>query len=69
MADYEQWLGTSHPEAASVVQHLLKDDLNYWTGNKFEKNDSLWWRSPPWVCDVSDFRNWLDTKPFDRRQS
>jgi hypothetical protein len=67
--DGRTWLGTTHPEPASFAQRLIDEDHYYWTSRQPLRCPAWTWQAPRYVTGISAYRNWLDTKPFAKRES
>lgn len=60
------WLSASHPEAAALAEHLLREDAHYnGLDVTFPENS---WSPPKTVWTIDAFRSWLYTKPFAGKQ-
>ena len=53
------WLGSAHPEAASLAEYMLDRDLWWSETKRAEPKD---WSPPLWVHDISGYREWLAEK-------
>lgn len=60
------WIGLHHPEAASLVDFLLRQEDEHWSlpENKFNKMNP--WTPPSHVKDIVSYREWLESNPFSK---
>jgi hypothetical protein len=64
--DVRYWCHHDHPVASAAAQFVIDDDD--WYQGVIDIRD-LPWRPPPYARRIDTFRNWLDTMPFNKRES